>query len=285
MRFLIISDIHGNSVALDAVLKAVPKNRYNKILVLGDCIGDGPCPDEVINTLSKYDTIMIKGNREQLSCDYMDGTALETLNSIQWKFMRDTTKLLSDEQINYLRQLPQTRTVSHENVDILMVHGSPFNIRELLYIDKPERITECLDSISQQILLCGHNHSQFAYFHNCNGIEKLALNPGSVGLCQTGEAFRADYALLEVHNGQIAFELNHTYYKGNKVKAQFQDRNLFDGHIWGKIAYKEMSEGKLYIISFARYVHELARRKGASTQPIPDDIWIEAEKSWDFKPV
>jgi len=175
--------------------------------------------------------------------------------------------------------LPPQRSVSSEGLDLLMVHGSPFSVRELLYPTRPDRLSACLDAIPQHILLCGHNHLQFTRIIE----DKLVLNPGSVGLCQTGEHFRADYALLEVSHGQYKFALHHTYYDGQAVCREYEDRELFDD-IWGKIAYREMSEGRMYIIGFARYVMEKAKAAGLSIQPIPDEIWLEASQEWDWQP-
>ncbi len=278
MRYLVLSDIHGNNVALDAVLNSVSPWRYDKILVLGDNIGDGPCPDIVLKRLKELDAIMIQGNREELAIDHFAGFQ-ETQKALQWKFMRESVNYLSDEQREYIKSFPKQFTVDENDLKVRMVHGSPFSIRELLYYNNPQRLSECLESIDEQILLCGHNHYQFAQILG----DKLVLNPGSVGLSQKGESFRADYAILNV-SSQFSFELNHTYYDGEAIKKEYIKRNLWDSSIWGQIAYKEMSEGKMYIISFARYVFNLARSKNAQSHPLDDEIWLEACKKWDWQP-
>lgn len=278
MRYLVLSDIHGNNVALDAVFKAVPKSRYDKILVLGDNVGDGPCPDKVLNMLTSLDAIMIAGNREELAIDHFNGFS-ETQKALQWKFMRDSLNFLDSSQRDFIGKLNNQKTVTDGNISIKMVHGSPDSVRELLYVTNPARLNECLDSINEKILLCGHNHFQFAYV---TPDDKLVLNPGSVGLSQKGEAFRADYAILNICRNQYSFELNHTYYDGEKIKEEYIKRDLWDSTIWGQLAHKEMSEGKTYIVSFAKYVYTLAKSKNASTHPLDDSIWLEASKTWDW---
>ncbi len=278
MKYLVLSDIHGNNIALDAVLEKVPKNRYDKILVLGDNVGDGPCPDKVIKRLTDLDAIMIAGNREELATQHFNGFP-ETQKALQWKFMRDSVGFLDLRQRDFIAKLNNQHTVKDGDISIKMVHGSPFSVRELLYLSQPKRLDECLDFISENILLCGHNHFQFAYV---GPDDKLVINPGSVGLSQKGEAFRADYAILNIHRNQYSFELNHTYYDGEKIKQEYIDRALWDSTIWGQLAYREMSEGKTYIVSFARFVYTLAKSKNATTHPLEDSIWLEASEKWDW---
>lgn len=280
MRYLVLSDIHGNIVALNAVLNAVSKERYDKILVLGDNIGDGPCPDKVLDALIKKDAIFIAGNREELANDHFNGFS-ETQTALQWKFMRDSISFLTKEQRAFMKELKNQRVVETDGLKIRMVHGSPDSVRELLYHNKQNRLNEVLENIDEDILLCGHNHYQFAYLAQSG---KLVLNPGSVGLSQKNESFRADYAILNVNNGQFSFELNHTYYDGEKIKEEYLKRNLWDTNIWGQLAFREMAEGKMYIIGFARFVFNLARTKKAPTHPLSDEIWNEASEKWDWVP-
>ena len=278
MRYLVLSDIHGNNVALDAVLAAVPASRYDRILVLGDNVGDGPCPDKVLQTLAERNAVMIAGNREELARQHFDGFS-ETQTALQWKFMRESFRYLTDEQKAWIRSLKPQKVLEDVFLSLRMVHGSPFSIRELLYYNNPARLEECLRAISEHILLCGHNHYQFAHLAG----DKLVLNPGSVGLSQKGEPFRADYALLNLSR-QFSFELNHVHYDGDAIQREYIERGLWDCSLWGQIAFREMSEGKMYIISFARHVFNLAKSRGAKTRPLDDDIWLEACKNWDWAP-
>jgi len=278
VRYLVLSDIHGNNVALDTVLFKVSKSRYDKILVLGDNVGDGPCPDKVLKTLTELNAIMIAGNREELANDHFNGF-FETQKALQWKFMRDSLGFLDESQRQFIAKLNNQKTVTDGDISIKMVHGSPDSVRELLYATNPARLNECLDSIDEKILLCGHNHFQFAYVSSS---DKLVMNPGSVGLSQKGEAFRADYAILNIQRNQYSFELNHVYYDGEKIKQEYIDRGLWDSTIWGQLAHKEMSEGKTYIVSFAKFVYNLAKSKNASTHPLDDSIWLEASNKWDW---
>lgn len=278
MKYLVLSDIHGNNVALDAILAAVPASRYDRILVLGDNVGDGPCPDKVLKTLAERNAIMIAGNREELAVQHFSGFS-ETQTALQWKFMRESFRFLSDDQKALIASLKPQKRWEDRDLAVRMVHGSPFSIRELLYYNNPARLEECLNAIREPILLCGHNHYQFAHLSG----DKLVLNPGSVGLSQKGEAFRADYALLNLSR-QFSFELNHVHYDGEAIKREYIERGLWDCSLWGQIAYREMSEGRMYIISFARHVFNLAKSRGAKTRPLDDNVWLEACENWDWAP-
>ena len=277
MKFLVLSDIHGNNIALDAILNTVPISRYDSILVLGDNIGDGPCPDKVISTLKSLDAVMIQGNREELALKHFNGFK-ETQTAKQWEFMRDSFSFLTDEQKAYIASLPEQKVIDADGISLRMVHGSPSSNREILCSQRPDQLIQHLDAIDEPIILCGHNHCQFSFMSE----NRLVLNPGSVGLSQKGEPFRADYALLTLSAGQFSFELNHVYYNGEQIKKEYIDRNLWDKNIWGRVAYKEMSEGKTYIIAFARFVFNLAKEKGACTHPLDDKIWLEACEKWDW---
>lgn len=279
MKYLLLSDIHGNSVALEAIFNAVDEKSYDKILVMGDNVGDGPAPDKVLDMLLARDAIMIAGNREVLAKDHYNGFA-ETQTALQWQFMRLSLDLLTDAHKEYIFNLPTQRTVNSDGLNIRMVHGSHSSIRELLYYYDTKRLDEVLEEIDEDILLCGHNHFQFAYPKD----NKLVLNPGSVGLSQKGEKFRADYAILTISNGQYSFELNHVYYDGEQLKQIYIDRNLWDVNIWGQVAFREMSEGKMYIIGFARHVFNVAKKKNAPTSPIDDETWCEAVSTWNWVP-
>ncbi len=274
-----LSDIHGNNIALDAILDSVPASRYSQVLVLGDNIGDGPCPDKVLARLGELDTVMIAGNRELLATQHYAGLP-ETQTALQWQFMRDSLAFMSDRQRSFIKSLDINATCTCGDISVRLVHGSPFSVRELLFYNNTQRLNECLEGIAEQILLCGHNHYQFAHLHN----EKLVMNPGSVGLSQKGESFRADYAMLNISGNQFSFELNHTYYDGEKIKREYIDRDLWESSIWGRIAYKEMENGKMYINSFARFVYNLAKSKNANSKPLDDSIWLEACEKWDWQP-
>lgn len=280
MRYLVLSDIHGNHIALSAVLDRVPAHRYDAILALGDYVGDGPCPDKVLDMLIERNAVMIAGNREDLANAHRNGFA-ETQTALQWKFMRDSLACLTQEHWALLAGLPEQKTVQAGGLSVRMAHGSPLSVRELLSRHNPDRLQECLNSISEPILLCGHNHDQFAYEHE----NRLVLNPGSVGLSQKGDPFRADYALLNLSGNQYSFELNHVYYDGGAIQKAYEERDLWHTNLWGQIAYREMAEGKKYIVSFARFVHKLAREANAPIHPIDDFIWKKASETWNWKPV
>ncbi|MBP5662247.1 MAG: metallophosphoesterase family protein [Clostridia bacterium] len=279
MNYLLLSDIHGNDAALAAVLAAVPTSRYDAILVLGDNVGDGPCPDKVLAELANRGAVQIAGNREELAVRHFDGFA-ETQAALQWKFMRDSLSFLSASQRDALRTLRNQKFLTDGDLSLRMVHGSPFSFREVLRPENTVRLEEALSAVDEPILLCGHYHYQYAY--PCG--QKLLLNPGSVGLSQKGEAFRADYALLHLSGNQVSFELNHTYYDGEAVLRSYKERGLWNATLWGRLAYREMSEGKPYIIGFARYVFSLAKQKGVDTHPLDDEIWKEASRTWQWTP-
>ena len=102
MRFLILSDIHANATALSAALSAV-EGRWDRALCLGDVVGYGPDPNEVIDTVKKLTDAVIRGNHDKASCGQTDA---EDFNAIARTAAEWTRAQLTPANLDYLRNLP-----------------------------------------------------------------------------------------------------------------------------------------------------------------------------------
>src|SRR3990172_8888857 len=137
MRLAIFADIHGNLVALETALKEIEKDAVDGFIVAGDMVA-GPNPVEVIDWLRRLDALMIRGNNESYVLQFDSGDApgwwytAHQWSSTLWNYRR-----LDRETLDFLKDLPEQRTVSFAGVDpIRVVHGSPRDISELVYPDK-----------------------------------------------------------------------------------------------------------------------------------------------------
>jgi diadenosine tetraphosphatase ApaH/serine/threonine PP2A family protein phosphatase len=152
MRYLIISDIHANIDALEAVLAAAPADTWDRVLVLGDLVGYGAEPNAVIERVRALDPLMvIRGNHDKAASGIDDGSSFNYVAklSAQW-----TSEALSPEHREYLRALPQGPVTIDEIVEIC--HGAPFD--EDHYIFDSDDASRALDTASRPLCLFGHTH-------------------------------------------------------------------------------------------------------------------------------
>ena len=152
MRYLILSDIHANIDALEAVLAAAPVDTWDRVLVLGDLVGYGAEPNAVIERVRALDPlVVIRGNHDKAACGIDDGSSFNYVAklSAQW-----TSEALSPEHREYLRALPQGPVAIDETVEIC--HGAPFD--EDHYIFDSDDAGRALDAASRPLCLFGHTH-------------------------------------------------------------------------------------------------------------------------------
>ena len=160
MRYLILSDIHANIDALDAVLAAAPPDAWDRVLVLGDLVGYGAEPNAVIErTLALNPLAVIRGNHDKAASGIDDGSSFNYVArlSAQWTF-----EALSPEYREYLRNLPQGPTAIDDSVEIC--HGAPFD--EDHYIFDSDDASRALDSASRPLCLFGHTHLPVVFRRN-----------------------------------------------------------------------------------------------------------------------
>lgn len=198
MRLAAFSDIHGNMHALEAVLHHIESQAPDRVVCLGDLVGYGAFPNEVIEIVREADIPTITGNyddgvghdRDDCGCAYTrpEDTARGQL-SLRW-----TQRVVTADNKAWLRGLPLELRLAAAGKRILCVHGSPRRINEYLYQDRPEHsLLRMLEPLRADVLLCGHTHLPY---HRRVGAVDL-INSGSAGKPKDGDP-RAVYALIEV---------------------------------------------------------------------------------------
>ncbi len=153
MRYLLLSDIHGNWPALEAVLRAAPP--FDRVLFLGDAVGYYPDGDRVLDFLLEVGAIPVLGNHDAwllgLAPEEASGTILEILAWQKAKF--------KPRHLEYLASWPWTQEVGKA----LLVHGSPCD--PLVYLDDLPAAREALGCTEKQLVLHGHTHWAGAFLH------------------------------------------------------------------------------------------------------------------------
>jgi len=206
MRLAVLSDIHGNLHALQAVWADIQAQRPDVVYCLGDLVGYGAFPNEVAAFVRDHQIPTVLGNYDEgvgfdldeCGCAYR--TTLERERgdlSLRW-----TQQQTSAENKALLRSLPHQFRLEDERPHRLLVHGSPRKINEYLFEDRPTATFERLATLAgTEVLLFGHTHRPYQ-----KRVDKtLFVNVGSAGKPHDGDP-RACYALLDLGaTTQVAF--------------------------------------------------------------------------------
>ncbi len=205
MRIAVLSDVHANLAALEAVLADLP--TVDEAWILGDTVGYGPQPNEVIATLQAMGARSVLGNHDGAAIGMVDAAYFnpDARAAIEW-----TATVLDPNARSYLATLPEVR----RDGELTAVHGSPRDpIWE--YITSSSIAAANFDSFETRLCLFGHTHLPVVYRQVDGavqtvpglpgdvvelGAERALLNPGSVGQPRDGLPDAA-YAVLEVGDG------------------------------------------------------------------------------------
>lgn len=194
MTLGILSDIHGNDIALAAVLAEFRRRDVTKLLFLGDLVGYYPFAANCVAMLADFDVTSIRGNHDQIALNCLDtGTRTDDRYRVAYGSALDRAL---DEQdagtITFLREQPLERHFSLEGRRLKLVHGSPWDALEgRVYPDFKD--WQRFENEEADGVLLGHTH--YPLQHQCGRV--LVLNPGSVGQARQRSAV-ACAALLDV---------------------------------------------------------------------------------------
>jgi putative phosphoesterase len=211
MRIAVISDIHGNLTALEAVLEDIARRGLEGILHLGDLVGYGPRPEEAAARIREAGIHGVVGNYDLAVCGADEEKGLGYLKAPvspphRASYLR-TRERTGGETRRYLLGLPAQIRIEEEEKVFLFVHGSPERPNEYLPASTPEeRLRELFDGTGADVLVTGHTHVPLARPVG----ERLHLNPGSVGLPRDGDP-RAAYLILDTTRGFRAEEVRVTF--------------------------------------------------------------------------
>jgi diadenosine tetraphosphatase ApaH/serine/threonine PP2A family protein phosphatase len=211
MRALLLSDIHANLEALEAVLAAAPE--HDVTWNLGDVVGYGANPNEVIDASRHAGSVFVRGNHDRACCGL---GGIEDFNPIAQRAARWTEYVLTSEHREWLRGLA-TGPIHPDGPQVSCVHGSPIDEDE--YIITVRDAWPSLHSAGTRLTFFGHTHIQggfatndedwfrlvprYSTHHQAEDFElplregaRYLLNPGSVGQPRDGD-WRAAFALFD----------------------------------------------------------------------------------------
>jgi predicted phosphodiesterase len=216
MRLLVFSDVHANATALEAVLEACA-GRWDRAVCLGDIVGYGPDPNEVVERVRSFVSAIVRGNHDKAVSGISD---LEDFNPVARAAVEWTRSRLLPENLRYLRSLPRGPL---EIDGAALVHGAVED--EDKYVFAASQAVPGLLASPQAVTFFGHTHIQGGFSYDGETVEhvelspgpetkravislepkkRYLLNPGSVGQPRDGDP-RAAFAIADLEKRKVEF--------------------------------------------------------------------------------
>jgi len=194
MKVLILSDVHANLAALEAVLDAEPS--FDRLLFLGDAVDYGPDPSECLRLLRVAGAVAVRGNHDNAVAFGVECRCSEAFGELSRASRAYTRSVLAPEEMAALRVLPLDRTLDLGDHRLYLTHASPSD--NLFGYVSPEadeerwRAEMALVPDGCDIILTGHTHRPYVRSLG----DRVVVNPGSVGQPRDGDP-RAAYAVWD----------------------------------------------------------------------------------------
>ena len=282
MRLAVLSDIHGNLPALQAILEDLERVRPDGFILAGDYTG---CPQavETLQTLRRLKGWMIQGNGEaslrRVECGDApaEWMTLRQFGLLRWDYAR-----LTDETREFLNKLPEQQIVNLDNTaPIRVVHGSIRSPYEKVTPDGDAlALEQMIGNIDEAVLICGHTHIPW----HREIQSRLIFNPGAVCGPLDG-SIGAQYAILRWERQRWRVEHHRVDYDINAVRRSFQESGLLEaGGYLARSFLLSIESGRNVADEFLTYAYRLKQdAQMNATEFIPDDIWEQAGRSFDWE--
>lgn len=202
MKVAILSDIHANIFALDAVLADCKDEEVGHFIVAGDLVGYYYWPKLVVQRLMQDTRVTcIRGNHEDILAETLASACAADCYRQKYGSGYDVClDSLSDEELRWLLSLPSKAELAIDGVHFSVHHGSPSSTDEYIYPDaNSDILARCHDSCHYTVL--GHTHYPFMHASNSS----ILVNPGSVGQPRDCGG-QASYVVINLANRSLRFK-------------------------------------------------------------------------------
>ena len=228
-RLAVLSDVHGNATALEAVRKALKKEKPDAVIVAGDLVMNGPEPSAAIDALRAMESdgaTIVQGNTDVAVADFdyaaafpwfTDGVPDAHRAAAEWAHDE-----LGDERLGWLRRLASERRLMLDDTMVLACHASPGSQTQGFdsQLD-PSVVLELISRTDARVICCGHTHMpevrEFGW--------KLIVNDGSAGYVFDGNP-TASWALVTLDRDEVSAEIKRTEYDNLAVANAISARGL-----------------------------------------------------------
>ncbi len=274
----VMSDIHGNYVALEKCIEYALERKVDTFIFLGDYVGELAYPEKTMEIIYKlqneYDCYFIKGNKEDYWIDYQYN------GEVGWKDKDSTTgsllytyKNLSIKDIEFFRKLNFTQSLSFEGLpSIRICHGSPYSANEKLMNN--DRTYEIMEEVEESIILSGHTHIQGKIERN----GKIVLNPGAVGVPLYSEG-KAQFMIFNNNDGKLDEEFISLEYDVEKVIDDLSISGVEESApYWCEVTKNLLRRGNIsHGTVLARAMNLCTDETGKCDWPdVPEEYWKQA---------
>ncbi len=213
---ILLSDIHSNLEALEAVWRDMPRLP---IFCIGDLVGYGASPAGVLQSIKMREATAVMGNHDYAVCSGdTKWFNAEAATAVEW-----TRQHIGQADLEYLLSLPSRRIVDIGGVRVLLVHGSPTDpLFEYVHPSTHEHIFNAyLTHYEVHVIAMGHTHVPFIW----QGRNGYLVNPGSVGQPRTGNP-EASYLIMWVDDQRVRFEHRTVPYNTEMAAKKIQQAGL-----------------------------------------------------------
>jgi putative phosphoesterase len=236
MKVALISDTHGNGVALNGVLEQLRHESIDQIVFLGDAVALGPQPQEVLAALRDLNCRCVLGNTDEWLRDPQPETATDETTQRLLDLFAWGREQLSGSDIEFMRTFMATQTIElDERTSLLCFHGSPHSSRDVILATTPEAdLDRMLEGVVAPLLVGGHTHVQLLRAHR----EVTIINPGSSGapaVLRDGRRLhpaRAEYAVLHWQAGDLRAEFRRVPLRLDRILQAARDSGMPHAEWW-----------------------------------------------------
>ncbi|MDR1463975.1 MAG: metallophosphatase family protein [Oscillospiraceae bacterium] len=267
MTVAILSDIHGNLPALEAVLADAAREPVDHMMILGDILTDFPqFTAETLRLVRSLPAYVVRGNREDYIADHTagrDGDDWERYASFAGNL--ETFRRLSAADLAWIDALPVQLALTFRDFSCRMVHDAPVSGSEPLKAQNKRALRRAARAVREPLLFCGHTHRPMVE----RAAGKWLVNPGSVGVNFDGTR-GARYALLRWEDGEPRVETRSVPYDLAVLRASCAPDDS-----WARVCLRSIETGKNCNLELIREA-----QKRAGCWPVPNDIWNALLREW-----
>ena len=281
MKIAVLSDVHGNYIALQKCIDYAVDKGVETFIFLGDYVGELAYPQktmEIIYSLKeKYSYFFVKGNKEDYWLDYQANGEQgwnecdSTTGSLYYTYYN-----LTQKDLEFFKSLSHTAELEIDGFpSITICHGSPQKVNEKL-LPNNEKTLAIMEENSSAYILCGHSHVQGKIEHN----GKLVLNAGAVGVSLHGDG-KAQFLILEGSEQKWDYKFISLEYDVEKVIEDLYISGLMQkAPAWCKVSANLLRTGETSHGTVLAKAMELCRNElGECNWPnVPEKYWDLAVK-------
>ena len=310
MKFAVISDIHGNFPALNAVLEDAKQRGITDYVFTGDYCLSGPYPDECIAAMSAVENrYIIRGNEEKYLEDLI-GKDQQAWTDGQMQVSYWAFRQLSPEHLRFLSALPHTLDFRVNGVNIPLAHNSAawtgdsefrligphvlarrYEAKDIpldsLRLDNHNLLArdpvfqKALSCLEEGVYLFGHSHVQWNWQDPRRKV--YLVNPGSCGLPLDLDCTSVPYTVLSVaEDGTVSIEeVRVPFDKRKYVEHLTATEQYKKATVWTKVISQELLKSREHMCFFLGFAEQYAQRIGDPRRPYAVDTWEAAYEAWN----